>query len=203
MKRRRTVFVLVALVVAALTFLTFDRDDPPDDSTEVSDPATDTPADPGETSVAADETGVTDDPPQPPPGSDGYRNRAGYAFHYPEAWNLDERGTAVEIVAPDSSVAMSFGIAPEGDVRLAMGTLLDAIEERYEIDAVRGPKEASLGTTDGVSVWGEAVNEDGVPIVFAAFIVEGETDNYGVTVFSTRDADDAEVRSILDSFTMS
>lgn len=187
-------------MVAALTFFVVDRDDPADVAIDADDRATVSPADPEETPTTEPDTS---DVAEPPEGYDSYRNRSGYAFHYPEAWNLDERGTAVEIVAPDASIAMSFGIAPEGDVRTAMGSLLGAIEDRYEVEAVRGPTEESVGAADGVSVRGEAVNEDGVPIVFAAFVVEGPADNYGVTVFSTKDADDAEVRSIFDSFTMS
>lgn len=196
--RNTGLFVLVALVVAALTFLIVDTDE---QESVVDGRAGQTSSPRTTVDTPSPELTPTQDPPEAAAGFDRYRNRAGYTFDYPEAWNLDEKGTAVEIVSPDASIAMSFGVAPDGDVRNAIGTLLDALESRYEVDAVRGPTGAFVGTSNGVSVSGEGLNDNEVPIEFTAFVVEGTADNYGITVFSSQDADDSDVQAILDSFT--
>lgn len=196
--RRPGIFVLVALVVGALTFLIVDRDDPPPATLQTDDLSTDAPEAPVETAI--DEPEETEAP-EPPPGSDTYRNRAGYSFAYPQEWSLDERRSAVEIRSPDSSVVMSFGVAPDGDVRAAMGAFLDALEERYRVSEVRGPVDAAVGSSQGVSVSGTGVNDDRVPIEFSAFVLEGSAGNYAIAIFSARGADRRDMRSILDSFT--
>lgn len=196
--RNTGLFVLVALVVAALTFLIVDTDE---QATVIDGRGRQTASPRATVDTPSPDLSPTQEPPEAAAGFDRYRNRAGYTFDYPEAWNLDEQGTAVEIVSPDASVAMSFGVAPDGDVRNAIGTLLDALEGRYEVDAVRGPTDAFVGTSRGVSVSGEGLNDDEVPIVFDAFVVEGDADNYGITVFSSEDADNSDVQAILDSFT--
>ncbi|MBW3595091.1 MAG: hypothetical protein KY391_05885 [Actinobacteria bacterium] len=196
---RAGVFGLVALVVAALTFVVVNGDERSGETLNGNDVEIRSPEEPaGSPSV---EESPTQDVAEVPPGFEPYRNRAGYSFAYPEAWNLDQRGTAVEILAPDASVAMSFGVAPSGDVRTGMGKLLDALEDRYDVQEVRGPSPATVGTTDGVSVMGEAINDDNVRIDFTAFVVDGGSGNYAITVFAAATVDAREIRTVLDSFT--
>jgi len=195
---RAGIFVLVALVVAALTFLVVDKDGPTSASLDPRGVVTGSPDDAAESPTV--EESPTDESLDAPAGFDSYRNRAGYSFAYPHAWNLDERGSAVEILAPDASVAMSFGVAPEGDVRVGMGELLDAIEARYEVQEVRGPNDATVGTEDGVSVTGSAVNDDGVDLDFTALVIDAGARNFAVTVFAAENADDSEAQAVLDSF---
>lgn len=196
--RRPRIFVLVALVVGAFTFLVVDRDEPPGITVEADDLSNRSPEE--QVASPTTEPAPEEDLPDPPAGFDSYRNRAGYAFAYPEAWNLDERRTAVEILAPDASVAISFGVAPGRDVSAAIGELLNAIEGRYDVSEVRGPNSSAVGEDEVVSVSGSAVNDEGVPIDFTAMVIEGPARNYAITVFGRDDTDQGEIRAILDSF---
>ena len=188
------VFVVVALVVGAITFFVADTDESPADPDNGVEETTPSPS-------AEPEDDVTDD--EPPAGFDAYENAAGYSFVYPEGWNLDERRTAVEILAPDASAAMSFGLAPDGDIRAGIGRFLQTIEETYDVQEVRGPSSATVGTAEGVVVEGAAINDDGVRLEFSAYVIEGTSDNYAIAVFSSADADHADIDAVLGSFTTS
>lgn len=190
------VFVVVALVVGAVTFLVTDNDDLTDAPVDGRNTASPSPE-------PADTTPPVEENPEPPAGFDAYANRAGYAFHYPASWNLDERRTAVEIVASDSSIAMSFGLAPRGDIRAGVGTFLQTIEETYDVQEVRGPTDTTVGTSPAVVVEGVALNDDGVELEFMAFVVAGGPDNFAIAVFSSTDADRSEIPMILSSFAAS
>lgn len=184
-------FVVVALIAAAATFLITDRDEP-----EVIDVVGST-VEP--TTEAPEPTKTPND--EPPPGLDRYESDAGYAFEHPEAWSVDERGTAVEILSPDATAAISFGLAPDGDVRAGIGRFLEAIEENYDVREVRGPNSAVAGTANGVSVEGSAFNDEDVRVDFQALVVSGVDANYAIAVFTSSGADASEVQAILDSFT--
>lgn len=189
-------FVVVALIAAAATFLIADDDEPSSSGVltreSTSEPTTEPPEPTQSPSPDEDE---------PPAGFDRYENESGYAFDHPEAWSVDERGTAVEILSPDATAAISFGLAPEGDVRTGVGRFLEAIEESYDVREVRGPNSAVAGAANGVSVEGSAFNADNVRVDFLALVVSGDDANYAIAVFTSSGADEAEVQAILDSFT--
>ena len=191
---RLGIFVVVALAAGAITFLITDSDEPEviDVVGPTAEPTTEAP-DPTESPTPKED--------EPPSGFDRYENDAGYAFDHPEAWSVDERGTAVEILSPDASAVISFGLAPGGDVRTGIGRFLEAIEESYDVREVRGPSSAVAGTARGVSVEGSAFNDDDIRVDFQALVVAGEGGNYAIAVFTSSDADIVEVQSILDSFT--
>ena len=196
---RLRLFVLVALIAGAVTFLVANGDDTDTISgREVTDPPTE---DVAESPTSTEEESTPTDQ-EPAPGFELYVNRAGYSFEYPESWNLDERKTAVEILAPDSSAALSFGIAPSGDVRGGIGKFLEVIEETYDVVEVRGPTNVAVGATEGVSVEGVAINDDGVRVRFDAYVVDGGSGNFGIASFASAGADDSQIAAILGSFTI-
>lgn len=194
--RRAGTFVMVALVVAAATFLITDRDEP-------------TPSDVAVDLTPVDEREAPEPTPSPteeaPPraGFDRYTSEAGYSFDHPESWSVDERGSAVEISAPDSSAVISFGIAPSGDIRSGVGEFLEAIEKTYDVSEVRGPTSAVVGSSDGVAVEGTALNDDRVTIDFRAMVVDGGETNFAIALFTSSAAPGAAVDVILGSFTTS
>ena len=192
---RAGTFVIVALIVGAVTFLIADSDEP--DLAGGTDNETTAPADTEEPEPT--QSPVEED--EPPAGFDRYEIEF-YSFDHPESWSVDQRDTAVEISAPDSSAVMSFGLAPGGDIRSGISKFLELINENYGVLDVRGPTSTTIGLdpSDAVLVEGTATNDDDVRVDFRAFVVEGDDQNVAIAIFTSPGANESDVEAVLDSF---
>lgn len=197
---RAFLFVVVAIVVAIATvlFLGSDRDDESD-------------LRPSARLTAATE-GTVVEPTEPEPretsglrfATEVYVNDAArYAFNYPPRWELETTGSVTKVTSPDESTVVTFGLGLPGPLNATVSSLTDLIEQQYGETRFPGAT-ARIDGGRGVEVTGRVVNEEGVRLVFRALAIEGEDDNYAVTVFSTADPVSGRVRAeteeLLDSF---
>lgn len=143
--------------------------------------------------------------PTPSPSLQMYVNRrAGYSFSYPPGWRLEKRRSAARLLNPAATIGISFGFAPDGDLRQASRRFVASIAASYRDPGVRAAEVQQIAGHNSLLVSGEGTNERGVRIVFLAITIDGPRRNYGISVFARKAAGPAavlpSVQEIVDSF---
>jgi hypothetical protein len=146
-------------------------------------------------------------PTVPPPTDEAAAHvnaAAGYAFSYPPAWNLTDDGTTSEVVSPDRTAVVSFGLGAEGDLKEASDRFVGSLRETYPDLEITTTDESQVAGLPALSVIGLATNEADVRVRLEAITIAADR-NYAIAVFLAADVTleevSTEVEDIVASFT--
>jgi hypothetical protein len=144
----------------------------------------------------------------PPQGTEaiGHVNaEAGYSFRYPPAWQLTDDGTTSEVVSPDRTAVVSFGLGAEGALAKASDRFVGSLRDTYPDLEVTATEESTVAGLQALSVRGLATNQAGVRVRLEAITIAAAGRNYAIAVFLTADVAleeaTAQVEDIAASFT--
>jgi hypothetical protein len=117
--------------------------------------------------------------------------QAGYRFRYPITWEVAEDGTLTKLQSPKEDVVISFGLSQQGGLEASSEALVASIEDAHHNSRIIGAQQKEIGGSPSVIVAGLGTNDSGLRVRFLAITVEGEPNNYAISVFvpASSDAD--------------
>lgn len=136
---------------------------------------------------------------------EGYVNQsAGFSFDRPQGWDVTTAGRTVKVVDPKKQIALAVGPAPTGNVSDSLDTLLTLLDSNYHDVKVLDRNVRFLDNDVAVTASGQATNIEGKKMVFIVVTTEGDSQNYAIAAFTSRDKETGRtkrlVAEVVDSF---
>ena len=141
---------------------------------------------------------------QPTQSAVAYRNPAGgYGFTYPASWELIESGERTRLESPSGGVVLSFGIGTSGGLRATTSRLTGSLVGSPSDQELIGSRQDVIGGSRSLLTSGIAESLYGRPVRFLAVAIQGEPDNYGISIVVPLGSNPSRLLPILEGIVTS
>lgn len=110
----------------------------------------------------------------------------GYGFSAPTDWSVLSASSTAQVTSPGGTVTISVQVAPEGAVGTASEAFVGDLTAAWTDVQTEAAQPRTVGDLPGLSVGGDAIDENGEPIRFHTIVIDSGARNHAISVVVPR-----------------